>query len=88
MIKVRYGKRFLDSVRALPKTQQRKLDVLLERFVQNPFNPLLHTKKLTGPLAGFWSFRITRDWRVIFQFFEPEIIQLILAKHRKDIYRS
>ena len=87
MIEIMYGKNFLSSVQKIPKAQQKKLDVLLERMAQNPFDPLLHTKKLTSALSGFWSFRITRDWRVIFQFLDPECIQLILTKHRKDIYR-
>lgn len=37
--------------------------------------------------VGFYSFRITRDWRVIFQFENPEVIKLIEMGHRKDIYR-
>ncbi|MBI2459523.1 MAG: type II toxin-antitoxin system RelE/ParE family toxin [Parcubacteria group bacterium] len=52
-----------------------------------PFHPLLHAKRLSGKLAGLLSFRITRDWRVIFQFNDPETIQLLRVKHRKDVYR-
>ena len=53
----------------------------------NPFHPLLHTKKLTGQLAGFFSFRITRDYRVIFEFSDPDTLRLIRAADRKEIYR-
>ncbi len=87
MLRIVFGKRFLNSVRALPNAQQKKFDALLLRLQRNPFDPLLHTKHLTGPLAGLLSFRIARDWRVIFQFIDPNTIQLIVAKHRKDIYQ-
>jgi addiction module RelE/StbE family toxin len=83
-----YGKHFLKSASALPNSLKRKLALLLESLSANPFNPLLHSKPLTGPLSGFFSFRITRDWRVMFQFLDADTIQLIDVAHRKDIYRS
>ncbi|PIR97184.1 MAG: hypothetical protein COT91_02725 [Candidatus Doudnabacteria bacterium CG10_big_fil_rev_8_21_14_0_10_41_10] len=87
MIKVTYNKSFLKSLKKLPPAIQKKTAVLLETLQGNPFHPLLHTKKLSGPLAGFLSFRVTRDYRVVFRFLDPETIQLITAANRKDIYR-
>jgi len=87
MISLIYNKNFLKSAKKLPKNLQEKLAKQLELLQQNPFHSILHSKPLTGPLVGFYSFRITRDWRTIFQFKNPEIIKLIEAGHRKDIYR-
>lgn len=87
MIKITYSKNFLKSAKKLPKIQQRKLTKLLVLLQKNPFNSLLHTKQLSGNLIGFLSFRITRDWRVIFQFLDVKIIKLLRTAHRKDIYR-
>ena len=87
MIKIVYTKIFLKSARRLPPKIQEKLSKLLSFLEENPFNRLLHTKHLTGELAGFFSFRITRDWRVVFQFLEPGVIKLIDVSHRKDIYK-
>lgn len=87
MIQILYGDYFLKSVKKLPNKQQEKLAKLLEIFQENPFHSLLHTKPLTGQLTGFYSFRITRDWRVIFEFINPETIKLIEVSHRKDIYK-
>lgn len=86
MIRLVYGDSFLKSLKKLPPDQQRKTAQLLETVKIGPFQPLLHTKKLTGKLTGFLSFRITRDYRVIFRFLDPETIQLLRAMHRKDIY--
>lgn len=55
-----YSNGFLKSLQKLPADIQRKAAELLATLQTNPFHPLLHTKKLTGRLAGFLSFRITR----------------------------
>ena len=87
MIRIVYGVRFLKCVKAIPVAQRRKLAKLLETFSDDPYHPTLHTKKLSGKLFGFLSFRISRDWRIMFQFIDAETIQLVDAAHRKDVYR-
>jgi addiction module RelE/StbE family toxin len=87
MLRIVYSKSFLKSARRLPGFEQDKLARLLEILRETPFHPKLHTKSLTGPLTGFYSFRITRDWRVIFQFLTPDEIRLVEVGHRKEIYR-
>ena len=87
MVTVSYSKYFLSQSKKLPKAQQEKLAKLIELLSENPPHPQLHTKHLTGRLSGLYSFRITRDYRVIFQFLSPSEIQLIDVAHRKDIYR-
>ncbi len=66
MVQIIYSEYFSKSVKKLPLRIQNKLATKLELLQKNPFHPLLHTKPLTGPLFGFYSFRITREWRVIF----------------------
>lgn len=87
MIVLVYHPSFTKSARSLPVAQQRKLADLLVELQKDPFYPSLHTKRLSGVLVGFLSFRITRDWRVIFRFLEPGVIQLLRVAHRKDVYR-
>lgn len=82
-----YHSNFLKSAKKLPETQQEKLSYLIETLQDNPYHPSLYTKHLAENLAGLLSFRITRDWRVIFQFFDQNTIQLLRVKHRKNIYR-
>ncbi len=88
MAQILYGDHFLRLARKLPSAQQTKLANLLELLQDNPFHSQLHTKPLTGKLSGLYSFRITRDWRVIFQFRSPEEIILVNVGHRKEIYQS
>ena len=87
MMQIVYSKHFFNSAKKLPEILQNKLAKQLELLRQNPFHPLLHSKSLTGQLAGFYSFRITRDWRVIFQFEKADTIKLVEIGNRKDIYK-
>lgn len=87
MVEISYGKHFLVSAGKIPLDQQKKLAKLLTIIHENPYHPQLHSKPLRGELSGLYSFRITRDWRVIFQFVSPDSILLINVSHRKDIYR-
>lgn len=77
---------FLKSAKKLPENIKKKLPKLVELLKQNAYHPSLHTKKLHGDLSGFLSFRITRDWRVIFYFKDQETIHVLEVNHRKDIY--
>lgn len=86
-MKIVYTPAFLKSAKRLPIKTQTKLDNLAVLLAENVYHPLLHTKQLSGNLAGLYSFRITRDWRVIFNFLDPETIQLLRVANRKDIYR-
>jgi len=86
-MKIVYDKLFLKQASKLPKQTSEKLADLLLIFEENPFSAFLHTKQLSGKLNGFFSFRITRNWRVTFQFNDSHTIQLLDVKHRKDIYR-
>lgn len=83
-----FASKFLKSSEGLPLNIQTKLDQLIEVLSKDPYHPLLHTKQLTGNMTGYLSFRITRDWRVLFQFLDPKTIQVLRVKHRKDIYRN
>jgi len=88
MIDIVFGKTFLKSAKKLPVRQQDKLADLLQLLCENPFYPNLHTKQLSGELVGFYSFRINREWRVIFQFINIYKVKLVLVGHRRDIYKK
>lgn len=86
-MKIVYATSFLKSARRLPTKIQVKLDSQTAFLAKNIYHPLLHTKQLSGNLSGYYSFRITRDYRVIFSLLDPETAQLLRASHRREIYR-
>jgi len=86
-MRIVYSRDFLKQAATLPKKTQEMLDTLLRVLSKDPFYPTLHTKRLKGELKSMLSFRITRDWRVIFLFETSDRIKLIAIGNRKDIYR-
>lgn len=87
MITVGFKKGFQKSTKALNNKQREKLSEFVVLLTEDPFHPKLHAKPLTGKLAGLFSFRIARDWRVVFRFLSSREILVITVRHRKDIYR-
>lgn len=77
-----YDKDFLRDVRKLPVTEQQKFIALLATLEEDFFHPLLHTKSLSPPLQGMFTFWITRDYRVGFKFFALHKVQLLAADKR------
>lgn len=88
MPKVLESERFSKTSPKLPKAQQEKLAILLELLKHDPNNFLLHTKRLTGVMSNRYSFRITRDWRVVFEYQNESTILLLNVAHRNDVYRK
>jgi mRNA-degrading endonuclease RelE of RelBE toxin-antitoxin system len=60
-MRVVYSKEFLKAVADLPKQIQSTLDERIALLTEDPFHPLLHSKRLKGNLREYHSFRITRE---------------------------
>ncbi len=88
MLNIEYSSKFIKIVKKLPVDKQVKLADLIVLLSKNPFHQKLHSKQLSGKLIGFYSFRITREWRVIFQFISSKNIKLLLVGQRKNIYKK
>lgn len=84
---VAYDNDFLKDVRKLPTEYQKKLADLIEILKSDAFDLRLHTKPLSPPLQGLFSFRIVRDYRVGFKFKLNHVIQLLAADKRDRIYK-
>jgi addiction module RelE/StbE family toxin len=82
-----YESSFIASAKKLDKEIKIKLTNQIDILKENPFHPKLHTKPLAGPLKGFYSFRVGRDYRAIFMFLENNAIQLLRVAKRDKIYR-
>lgn len=53
-------------------------------FIKSWIDPRLHTKRVKE-LKGVFSFRITRQYRVLFRF-EGDSAIVFKVGHRKDVY--
>ncbi|MFA4849624.1 MAG: type II toxin-antitoxin system YoeB family toxin [Methanoregula sp.] len=48
------------------------------QFEEDPFHPSLKTHTLSGVLKGLWSFRITYEHRLVFDFIDESRTQVLL----------
>ena len=87
MYKLVFDSQFLKSAQKLERELKPKLKLSLDVLSQNPFESSLHTKALSGKLTGYHSFRLGRDYRVIFEFLSNDTVYLLRVGNRKDIYR-
>lgn len=86
-MRLTFTRRFRKAAHKLPHNTQIRLVKLLETFAENPSHPQLHTKKLSPPLGDYHSFRVGRDFRVLFRIENNSEITLVTIAHRKDVYR-
>lgn len=82
-----YSDSFIKDAKKLPREVQNKLAELILILQEDAFDPRLHSKPLSVPLQGVFSFRITRDYRVGFEFSGPFIIKLLITDKRDQIYK-
>ncbi|MBI2054084.1 MAG: type II toxin-antitoxin system mRNA interferase toxin, RelE/StbE family [Candidatus Staskawiczbacteria bacterium] len=86
-MRIYYGDNFLKRIKKFNEKQQAKLARLVVLLKNDPYHPQLHIKSLSGEFSGIYSFRITRNFRVLFKFMSPDEIILFDIGDRKDIYR-
>lgn len=83
--KIEYSKRFLDSLKKLPKRIFHKAGDKEKLFRENPFHPTLKTHKLCGKEKESWAFWVDYHYRIKFIFLnEEEILFLDIGTH--DMY--
>ncbi len=78
---------FVASAKRLNIKTKVRLNTKLHAFASNPFYSTLHTKPLHGKLDGLHSFRIGRDYRVVFQFLQNKTIALVDIARRDKVYQ-
>ena len=85
ILRIHYTSDFQKAYQGLPRTIQDLIDRKDKNFRNDPSYPGLRTHKLHGPLNGLWSFWITRDYRVLFEFVKGGAIFYDVGTH--EIYK-
>lgn len=66
--------RFRASFEKLQKSIKQKAKKQLQLFLKNMFHNSLHTEKLEPRQKNIWSFRVDKNYRVIFTFISSDAI--------------
>jgi len=78
---------FKKKAKKLDKTILNSADKKLAIFRVNPKHPSLNTEKFIPKSNELWSFRINKNYRIIFKFIGKNSIECLdIATH--DIYRK
>lgn len=85
-MKILYADEFKKRFKKLPLGVQRAYRRQENIFLKSWRDPRLHVKKLTEHSFPF-SFRITRNYRVLFVFINNEVAFFATIGHRKDVYK-
>jgi mRNA-degrading endonuclease RelE of RelBE toxin-antitoxin system len=86
-MKIIYAREFQKEFRKLPPSIQKIYHQQEKLFRQNWRDRRLHVKKLKDHPLPF-SFRITRNYRVIFAFVEEDTVLFATIGHRKEVYKK
>lgn len=82
---IHYTSDFRRAYKKLSKNIQDILDRKDALFRKDPFHPSLKTHRLHGPLKKLWSFWITRNYRVLFEFVKDGAVFYDAGTH--EIYK-
>lgn len=85
-MKIVYAKEFVKEFHKLPDSVQRLYRKQETLFQDDWRDSRLQVKKLIHHPFPF-SFRITRAYRVLFLFTDPETVLFATIGHRKEIYK-
>lgn len=87
MVDIEYTPEFERRYQELSKAVQRKAEKRERLFRRHPFEPVLKTEKLEPRAKEYWSFRIDRNYRIIFRFIDSNRVIFLTCGHHHWIYR-
>ena len=86
-MKIDYTSEFEERYSELPQKVKTKAEKQERLFRNNPFHPSLHTEKLSPKSKEVWSFRIDKNYRIIFKFSDKNKVLFLNVGHHHWIYR-
>ena len=87
MIEIVVTQEFERNYDELPRAIQKKAERRQALFVENPFHPSLETEKLNPKSREVWSFRIDRQYRIVFRFIDGTHVLFLTVGPHHWIYR-
>jgi len=83
---VNLSSRFKRAYQKLPLHIQQDFKEKIKLFIKSPHHPALKTHKLKGRLQECLAFRLTKGYRVLFEFVSSDAVNLLdVGPH--DMYK-
>lgn len=87
MIHIEVTEEFETNYDRLPLAIKKKAERRQALFIENPFSPSLETEKLNPKSREVWSFRIDRQYRIVFRFLDGQRVLFLTVGPHSWIYR-
>lgn len=78
---------FESLFRELPLVIKKKATKQTKLFCENPFYNSLNTEKIEPKNKQVWSFRVDKNYRIIFRFLDNSKVVFLAVGPHKWIYR-
>lgn len=85
-MEIRYSRKFLRMYKKLSLDIKKNAEKRIEIFRENVFDSRLETHKLSGDFDDCWAFSIDYKNRIIFSFYNKNII-LLIAVGDHSVYK-
>jgi mRNA-degrading endonuclease YafQ of YafQ-DinJ toxin-antitoxin module len=76
MITVYYSSAFKKAIKKY-SSHRKQIEKRIGIFIENPYDLRLKTHKLSGELEGYYSFSISYNLRVLFEFIDDRTVGFI-----------
>jgi toxin HigB-1 len=87
MLQIIITREFSARYQLLPDVIKKKAEKQEKLFRQNPFYPSLHTEKLEPRGKQIWSFRVDKNYRVLFRFVDGRNVVFLTVGTHDWIYK-
>lgn len=85
-VEIFYTEEFRQRYQELPIAIKKKAERKAALFREYPFSPTLQTEKLSPKQLEVWSFRIDREYRIIFRFRDAQSAYFLTCGHHNWVY--
>ena len=87
-MKIKMHKKFQKQYKKLPERYKQAVQIAIDHFRNNPFDPVLYNHTLTGEYAGMRSISAGFDLRLIFiEEDDYSVVVLIKVGSHSQLYR-
>ena len=80
------SKRFEKECTKLPKPIKNKVLVVLQKFVEDPFDPNLRNHRLSGKWNNHYSIDVGGDIRAVYVYIEDDIVHFVAVGSHSELY--